>query len=101
MHPHSRSTPFPYTTLFRSLEAWRHFGYLRWNLLLSDEDRYFENTKWAARVRSRAAAAKTLEPRHGVAFQRRVRSEERRVGKECRCRWGVEYERKNRERCKS
>src|SRR6266571_5514836 len=38
------------------LEAWRHFGYLRWNLLLSDEDRYFENTKWAARVRTRAAS---------------------------------------------
>jgi len=59
------------------LEAWRHFGYLRWNLLLSDEDRYFENTKWAARVRSRAAAAKTSEPRHGVAFQRRVTATEK------------------------
>ena len=59
------------------LEAWRHFGHLRWNLVLSDEDRYFENTKWAARVRSRAAAAKTPEPHHGVAFQRRVTATER------------------------
>jgi len=59
------------------LEAWRHFGYLRWNLLLSDEDRYFENTKWAARVRSRAAATKTSEPHHGVAFQRRVTATEK------------------------
>src|SRR5438876_3892161 len=59
------------------LEAWRHFGHLRWNLVLSDEDRYFENTKWAARVRSRAAAAKTSEPRHGVAFQRRVTATEK------------------------
>src|SRR5213083_1722584 len=59
------------------LECWRHFGHLRWNLVLSDEDRYFENTKWAARVRSRAAAAKTSEPHHGVAFQRRVTATER------------------------
>ena len=59
------------------LEAWRHFGHLRWNLLLSDEDRYFENPKWAARVRSRAAAGKTAEPHHGVAFQRRVTATEK------------------------
>jgi hypothetical protein len=59
------------------VEAWRHFGQLRWNLVLSDEDRYFENTKWAARVRSRAAAAKTSEPHHGVAFQRRVTATEK------------------------
>jgi hypothetical protein len=53
------------------LEAWRHFGQLRWNLLASDEDRYYENTKYAQLVRSRAAA-KTSTPHHGVAFQRRV-----------------------------
>jgi hypothetical protein len=47
------------------LDAWRHFGHLRWNLVLSDEDRYFENTKWAERVRARAAN------RH-VAFQSRA-----------------------------
>src|SRR5438477_6682383 len=29
------------------LDCWRHFGHLRWNLVLSDEDRYFENTKFA------------------------------------------------------
>src|ERR1043166_3788271 len=50
------------------LECWRHFGHLRWNLVLSDEDRYYENTKWAQRVRSRAAT----KANHGVAFQTRV-----------------------------
>src|SRR5947207_6198791 len=68
------------------LECWRHFGHLRWNLVPSDQDRYYENTKWAEKVRARAAA-KTLGPgkRH-VVFQTQVegRSEERRVGKECR-----------------
>lgn len=53
------------------LECWRHFGHLRWNLVLSDEDRYYENTKYAQFVRNRAAA----KARHGndqVAFQTRV-----------------------------
>ena len=53
------------------LEAWRHFGYLRWNLLLSDEDRYFENTKWAARVRARAAS-ESLGSNGHVALQTKV-----------------------------
>ena len=53
------------------LDAWRHFGYLRWNLLLSDEDRYFENSKWAERVRARAASKSARADRH-VAFQTRV-----------------------------
>src|SRR5882757_5470749 len=38
------------------LECWRHFGHLRWNLVPSDQDRYYENTKWAEKVRARAAA---------------------------------------------
>jgi len=54
------------------LECWRHLGHLRWNLLLSDEDRYYENAKWAQMVRTRAAAASGSGPAHGVAFQRRV-----------------------------
>lgn len=53
------------------LECWRHFGHLRWNLVLSDEDRYYENTKWAQRVRTRAAP-KASGTNHGVAFQTRV-----------------------------
>ena len=54
------------------LECWRHFGHLRWNLVLSDEDRYYENTKWAQRVRTRVAASKASRTNHGVALQTRV-----------------------------
>lgn len=62
------------------LEAWRHFGHLRWNLLASDEDRYYENAKWAARVRAQAASKpvgsnghvglQTKVTRHGKAGDR-------------------------------
>src|SRR5437762_10003616 len=58
------------------LECWRHFGHLRWNLVLSDEDRYYENTKWAARVRSRAAS-KSPAANHHVAFQKSVIASEK------------------------
>ena len=34
------------------LECWRHFGHLRWNLVPSDQDPYYENTKWAEKVRA-------------------------------------------------
>ena len=56
------------------LECWRHFGHLRWNLVPSDEDRYYENPKWAERVRARADS-KTFGPgkRH-VVFQTQVES---------------------------
>ncbi len=54
------------------LECWRHFGHLRWNLVLSDQDRYYENTKYAQFVRKRAAASKASTTSHGIAFQRRV-----------------------------
>ena len=53
------------------LECWRHFGHLRWNLVPSDQDPYYENTKWAEKVRARAAA-KASRANHGVAFQTRV-----------------------------
>src|SRR5207244_5983229 len=54
------------------LECWRHFGHLRWNLIPSDQYPYYENAKWAERVRARAAA-KTFGPgkRH-VVFQTQV-----------------------------
>jgi|GEM_PF-907495 len=54
------------------LDCWRHFGHLRWNLVPSDQDRYYENTKYARFVRKRAAAKKASGSQHGVAFQRRV-----------------------------
>ena len=53
------------------LECWRHFGHLRWNLVPSDQDRYYENAKWAEKVRARAAS-KASGTNHGVAFQTRV-----------------------------
>jgi hypothetical protein len=49
------------------LECWRHFGHLRWNLVPSDQDPYYENAKWAEKVRARGAA-KTSRTNHGVAF---------------------------------
>ena len=53
------------------LECWRHFGHLRWNLVPSDQDPYYENTEWAQKVRARAAS-KPSRASHGVAFQTRV-----------------------------
>ena len=53
------------------LECWRHFGHLRWNLVPSDQDRYYENSKWAERVRARATSKASVTNR-GVAFQTRV-----------------------------
>lgn len=53
------------------LDSWRHFGHLRWNLVLSDEDKYYENTKYAQMVRTRAAA-KGHQGNDHVAFQTRV-----------------------------
>jgi hypothetical protein len=53
------------------VDAWRHFGELRWNLVPSDEDRYFENTKYAQLLRSRSAS-KSLRTDGHVALQRKV-----------------------------
>src|SRR5437763_16853972 len=38
-----------------------------------------------------------VQPAQGPAFRERLRSEERRVGKECRARWGAKQKRRNRE----
>src|SRR5215510_11656694 len=46
------------------LDCWRHFGHLRWNLVPSDEDRYYENRKYAEMVRSRAAAKNGSASQH-------------------------------------
>ena len=53
------------------LECWRHFGHLRWNLVPSDQDPYFENTQWAEKVRANAAS-NASRANHGVAFQTRL-----------------------------
>ena len=54
------------------LECWRHFGHLRWNLVPSDQDRYYDNAEWAQKVRARAAAKTTSQASRGVAFQTRI-----------------------------
>src|SRR5215467_10009681 len=51
------------------LECWRHFGHLRWNLVPSDQDPYYENAEWAEKVRARAASRTSNQ---GVAFQTRI-----------------------------
>jgi hypothetical protein len=53
------------------LECWHHFGHIRSNLVLSDQDPYYDNAEWAAKVRARAAS-KASRTNHGVAFQARV-----------------------------
>jgi hypothetical protein len=52
------------------LECWRHFGHLRWNLVPSDQDPYYENAKWAERVLRRSAKSNTEGSNHRVAFQK-------------------------------
>jgi hypothetical protein len=53
------------------LDSWRHFGHLRWNLVASDQDRYYENPKYAQMVRARAVA-RSSGKNHGVALQSRL-----------------------------
>jgi hypothetical protein len=60
------------------LECWRHFGHLRWNLVPSDQDRYYENTKWAEKVRARAAG-KLSEPTNVMSSSRRKSREPARL----------------------
>ena len=49
------------------LECWRHFGHLRWNLVPSDEDPYYENAKWAEKVRTRSSEnSRTRQPARGL-----------------------------------
>src|SRR5688572_33492602 len=74
-----RSTLFPYTTLFRSHRS-RGLRLLR----RGSRERQPEHRH---RVEEPAGRA-LLRLDHG-------RSEERRVGKECRCRWSPYHEKKN------
>ena len=51
------------------LDCWKHFGHLRWNLVLSDEDPYVENRAYARFVLAKSAARNTAGANHRVAFQ--------------------------------
>src|SRR5256885_16650094 len=88
-----RSTLFPYTTLFRSLlEHLVHFVGAHAEAVLHDVVRLADELHVAVldsvvdhlHVMARAAFADPVAARH-IAFH--FRSEERRVGKECRSRW--------------
>jgi hypothetical protein len=60
------------------LECWRHMGHLNSHPVLSDEDRYFENSKYAQRVLGRSASANA---RHGTSpSDRRTSGSNHRVG---------------------
>ena len=54
------------------LESWSHLGHLRWRAVLSDEDRYVENKKYAQRVLDRSANANTPRSNHRLAFQKSI-----------------------------
>jgi hypothetical protein len=53
------------------LESWSHLGHLRWRPVLSDQDHYVENRKYAEKVRARAASKTVASNRH-VALQRKT-----------------------------
>ena len=54
------------------LECWHHFGHIRWNLVLSDEDPYYDNAEWAAKVRARVAAKNFGPGKRHVVLQTQV-----------------------------
>src|SRR5262245_65671747 len=98
IRPPPSSTLFPYTTLFRSTT--RAFAWSLWGWSLQDPCLY-EVASWKkaglfparhfvqARILERPAPERPCE-------RARRRSEERRVGKECRARWGSDHEKKKR-----
>src|SRR2546425_12405854 len=89
-----RSTLFPYTTLFRSLAqlAARHDVVA---ITLDDpRERELPDAGWVDMEDAETGQRILLDTSYGpsrtrvrVAAERQLRSEERRVGKECRSRW--------------
>src|SRR2546430_15468249 len=90
-----RSTLFPYTTLFRSSDEWAGEEGLAWSPV--GDEVWFTAHKGGEAF---ALHAVTLSGRerlilrmpaslmlHDISRDGHVRSEERRVGKECRSRW--------------
>src|SRR5438034_11639260 len=80
---HPSSTLFPYTTLFRSLYSAR----------VRHPDRGDRPDVARKRPEPRPTT-QAVEQRAALFAGVRERSEERRVGKECRCRWAAEHENK-------
>src|SRR2546430_16018296 len=92
-----RSTLFPYTTLFRSLFVAAHDGLMqsgeagpgRVRVGAFIEQKFNHISKTRVRRKSRGADAPGIGIVHigAGSHEELCRSEERRVGKECRSRW--------------
>src|SRR3989475_11457379 len=88
-----RSTLFPYTTLFRSIGPEAPLAAGLADALRATGRPVFGPDRAAARIESSKAFAKDVMRRANVptaasrTFDALERSEERRVGKECRSRW--------------
>jgi hypothetical protein len=52
------------------LDCWKHFGHLRWNPVLSDEDPFVENRAYARFVLAKSAARNSSGANHYFAFHR-------------------------------
>jgi hypothetical protein len=59
------------------LDCWKHFGHLRWNPVLSDEDPYVENRAYARFVLVKSAARNTSGATHRIAFQMSAKASEK------------------------
>src|SRR3712207_9066606 len=100
-----RSTLFPYTTLFRSELSWLEFNARVLELAEDESLPLLERVKFLAifagnldefymvriaGLKRRQSTGLTVRSPDGLTIREqlaRVRSEERRVGKECRSRW--------------
>src|SRR3712207_9210556 len=78
-----RSTLFPYTTLFRSIAV------MPTNLYGPNDNFHLENSHVMPAMMRKIFLAKLLHDRDWDMIRKdlSIRSEERRVGKECRSRW--------------
>src|SRR3712207_9217503 len=101
-----RSTLFPYTTLFRSARICAEFGYDEINLNVGCPSDRVQNGRFGAclmqepvlvgecvaAMKAAVSLPVTVKCRIGVDDQdTEERSEERRVGKECRSRWSPHH----------
>src|SRR5690242_21793385 len=87
-----RSTLFPYTTLFRSPAVLIDVEAVRIDANRDDVRTHFPQ---CPRRNAIGGPVGTVDD-HSEAFKRHSRSEERRVGKEWRCRWSRDHCRKKR-----
>src|SRR5690348_18484734 len=91
-----QSTLFPYTTLFRSWRRWCH-GIPQGGTMAIKDSPTFRRRRVALELRRlREGAHLTLEQASehlecSPTKLSRMRSEERRVGKECRSRWSADH----------